>query len=109
PRRGGRRRRRVARRQRRWPRRRARGRVPRRPAPPARPGVTEPPVTAASRPPRGADTLRVQLLRVLALDGARPATVVLDRAPAAIGRRGAGAGAIVLDDTEVSRQHAVVE
>jgi len=71
--------------------------------------MTEPPVTAASRPPRGAETLRVHMLRVLAVDGARPATVMLDRAPAAIGRQGAGTGAVVLDDTEVSRDHAVVE
>jgi transcriptional regulator with GAF, ATPase, and Fis domain len=71
--------------------------------------MTEPPVTAPSRPLRGAETLRVHMLRVLAVDGARPATVMLDRAATAIGRRGAGPGAVVLDDTEVSRLHAVVE
>ncbi|HMG56821.1 MAG TPA: sigma-54-dependent Fis family transcriptional regulator, partial [Kofleriaceae bacterium] len=71
--------------------------------------MTDPSVTAASPPPRGVATLRVRMLRVVAIGGARPTTAVLDREPVAIGRAGHVRGPLVLDDTEVSRHHAVVE
>jgi transcriptional regulator with GAF, ATPase, and Fis domain len=71
--------------------------------------VTDPNVTAASPPPRGVGTLRVQMLRIMPVAGARAATVVLDREPVVIGRSGHVRSALALDDTEVSRHHAVVE
>jgi len=71
--------------------------------------VTDPHVTASSPPPRGVGTLRVHMLRVVAVGGARAATVVLDREPVAIGRMGAAKGPLVLDDSEISRQHALIE
>ena len=71
--------------------------------------MTDPHVTASSPPPRGVGTLRVHMLRVVAVGGTRAATVVLDREPVAIGRQGSAKGPLVLDDSEISRQHALVE
>jgi transcriptional regulator with GAF, ATPase, and Fis domain len=53
--------------------------------------------------------MRVRLLRVLPVGGARPATLVLDGAPIEIGRAGHVSGPLALDDTEVSRVHARIE
>jgi transcriptional regulator with GAF, ATPase, and Fis domain len=49
------------------------------------------------------------LLRVLALDGARPRTVMLDEGAVSIGRSGEIAGAPGAPDPELSRLHAIVK
>jgi transcriptional regulator with GAF, ATPase, and Fis domain len=71
--------------------------------------MTDPRVTSTSPPPRGAGTLHVHMLRVLAVGGARGASLVLDHAPIEIGRDGHVTGPLALDDTEISRRHAVIE
>jgi len=65
--------------------------------------------TAASPPPRGVGTLRVHMLRVVAVAGVRTQTVMLEREPVALGRQGEVKSPLVLDDSEISRRHAVIE
>lgn len=51
--------------------------------------------------------VRVRLLRVLPVSGARPVTVAVDQAPVEIGRIG-HVRSLALTDPEASRFHAVV-
>jgi transcriptional regulator with GAF, ATPase, and Fis domain len=72
--------------------------------------VSPPPEsTETSIPPNAGASMRVRLLRVLPVGGARPATLVLDNAPIELGRAGHVTGPLALDDTEVSRVHARIE
>jgi transcriptional regulator with GAF, ATPase, and Fis domain len=64
--------------------------------------------TLTSPPTSGGARVRVRLLRVLPVGGARPTTVLLDGAPVVIGREGHVLGPLALTDAEASRQHAVV-
>jgi len=71
--------------------------------------VTIDQVTSASPPPRGVGTTRLRMLRMIGQGGARTTNIVLERVPLAIGREGHVTGALALADTEISRQHAIVE
>jgi transcriptional regulator with GAF, ATPase, and Fis domain len=65
--------------------------------------------TTTSQVDTGAAIVKVCLVRVLAIGGARPATVMLEREPVAIGREGHVVGPLALNDTEISRNHAAVQ
>ena len=70
--------------------------------------MTDPQATAASPPPRGVGTVRVHMLRLLPVGGARATNAILDKEPIAIGREGHVKGPLALADSEVSRTHAIV-
>src|SRR2546430_17500165 len=65
--------------------------------------------TATSTPTRGPGVARVRVVRVLPVDGRRPATAMLEGAPLVIGREGHVQGPLAIADSEASRQHAVIE
>jgi transcriptional regulator with GAF, ATPase, and Fis domain len=62
--------------------------------------------TTASKIDSGAAFLRVRLVRVFGVGGARAMTVMLERETLVIGREGHTTGPFALADSEVSRQHA---
>ncbi len=65
--------------------------------------------TATSVPTRSRGTARVRILRILAVGGRRPTTVMLEAAALTIGREGHIVGPLAINDVEASRQHAMVE
>jgi sigma-54 dependent transcriptional regulator, acetoin dehydrogenase operon transcriptional activator AcoR len=64
--------------------------------------------TSTSQVQAGGPLLRLAMLKVLPVGGARAATVILDEPELAIGREGTVAGPLALADTEVSRRHAII-
>jgi pSer/pThr/pTyr-binding forkhead associated (FHA) protein len=63
--------------------------------------------THTSPPSSGGGRVRVRILRVLPVGGARPTTVLLDDT-LMIGREGHVLGPLALTDVEASRQHATI-
>src|SRR5207344_2819499 len=63
--------------------------------------------TMTSPPARVGGRVRMRLLRVLPVAGARPVTVAVDQAPIEIGRIG-HARSLAFTDPEISRLHAMV-
>jgi transcriptional regulator with GAF, ATPase, and Fis domain len=63
--------------------------------------------TMTSPPARVGGRVRMRLLRVLPVAGARPVTVAVDQAPIEIGRAG-HARSLAFTDPEISRLHALV-
>src|SRR5262249_19332212 len=61
--------------------------------------------TAISSPARGRGGSRIRILRVLAVEGRRPTTPMLESTPGDIGREGHGIGTLGLADSEASRPH----
>src|SRR5262245_11143909 len=65
--------------------------------------------TRTSRVDAGGPLVRLAMLKVLPVGGARAARVVLDEPQLTIGRAGSTSGPLALDDSEVSRRHAAIE